>query len=261
MHRTLPFLLIALSSAIFSCSKKKNDAKPAPNAYALVNNNLYAFNINSPTTGTTLTIAGLQAGETLVGLDVRPANGELYGVGSTSRLYKINAGTGIAEAVSTAPFATPLNGTAFGVDFNPAVDRLRIVSNTGQNMRINPDNGTMAALDLPITPPTAAVSGAAYSNNTAGTTITTLYDIDPVTDKLYKQDPANNGMLTVIGGGLGVNADAGSDFDISGADKAYALLSVGGVTKLYSIHLGNGTATLVKDFPAAARGLALALNL
>ena len=38
-----------------------------------------------------------------------------------------------------------LAGTAFGVDFNPRADLLRIVSNTGQNLRVNLQAGRIIA--------------------------------------------------------------------------------------------------------------------
>src|SRR3954467_10960568 len=63
---------------------------------------------------TSVPVTGLQGGETLVDIDVRPANQVLYGIGSASRVYTINPLTGAATAVGVAgQFA--LNGTAFGV--------------------------------------------------------------------------------------------------------------------------------------------------
>ncbi|HEY0713382.1 MAG TPA: DUF4394 domain-containing protein, partial [Polyangia bacterium] len=84
-------------------------------------------------------ITGLATGETLVGITVRPANGKLYGLGSTSRLYELNRMTGAAVAIGAGPFTPVLEGTQFGFDFNPTVDRIRVTSNTGQNLRLHPD--------------------------------------------------------------------------------------------------------------------------
>ena len=86
----------------------------------------------------TAQVTGLQPGETLLGIDVRPANGQVYGVGITSRLYRINAITGAAIAVGP-PFSTALSGTSFGVDFDPTTDRLRIVSDAEQNLSVDAD--------------------------------------------------------------------------------------------------------------------------
>ena len=39
-------------------------------------------------------VTGLQPDESLLGIDMRPATGELYGLGSSSRLYRIDPFTG-----------------------------------------------------------------------------------------------------------------------------------------------------------------------
>lgn len=260
LQTILVFSVVSVFFASISCSKDKK--KDTHNAYAIgSSNNLLSFHLSNPSVTTSKTITGLQPGEAIVGIDFRPANQQLYALGSTSRLYTINTSTGQASAVSAAPFTTPLSGTAFGFDFNPSVDRIRIVSNTGQNMRVHPETGAVILGDVAITPPVVAVSAVAYNNNTAGAASTILFDIDPATDKLYKQDPANQGFVTAIGP-LGIDVDGNNGFDISGTDnKAYALLATGVVTKLYSINLTTGAATAVGDFPSAVKGLALALNL
>ena len=95
--------------------------------------NLVKFDSATPgTISSSVAITGLQAGESILGFDYRPATGGLYAIGSTSRLYLINATTVAATQVGSAGAFT-LNGTSFGVDFNPTVDRIRITSNTGQN--------------------------------------------------------------------------------------------------------------------------------
>jgi Domain of unknown function (DUF4394) len=80
---------------------------------------------DSATPGTiiaSVSVTGLQGGENLLAIDFRPANGVLYGLGSTSRLYTINPTTGAASQVGVAGAIT-LSGTAFGFDFNPIADR------------------------------------------------------------------------------------------------------------------------------------------
>lgn len=70
----------------------------------------------------------------MVGIDYRPKTGDLYGVGSNSAVYRINPQTGIAIAENVdamgnpVPFTPGLNGSNFGIDFNPAPDAVRIVS-------------------------------------------------------------------------------------------------------------------------------------
>ncbi|MBC7913467.1 MAG: DUF4394 domain-containing protein [Pyrinomonadaceae bacterium] len=204
-------------------------------------NNLLIFN-PSQTDLVTKPITGLQASETILGIDFRPVNGQLYALGSTSSLYTINLSSGVAVQVGT-PLLTLLSGSSFGFDFNPVVDRIRVVSNTGQNLRLDPNTGAIAAVDGPLNPGTPSVSAAAYANNFAGTTATTLFDIDFINDKLYKQDPPNTGGLVEIGT-LGINVEAANGFDIGGTSgTAYAILSVGSSSKLYSVNLTTGAAT------------------
>ncbi len=233
----------------------------APVAYAIDNaNNLQIFNLTTPGTPINKAVTGLQAGENILGIDMRPLTGQLYALGSTSRLYTINMSSGAATAVSAAPFATPLIGTSFGFDFNPTVDRVRVVSNTGQNLRLNPIDGTIAATDLPLNPGVPMVSAAAYTNNFPGTTTTVLFDIDPSTDKLYMQVPPNNGTLVEVGS-LGIDVTTDNGFDIGGtSNKAYALVTVGGATKIYTINLATGAATEAATFPNTARGFTVGLG-
>jgi len=213
-----------------------------PVAYALsATNDLVIFNPMNPAQ-VSKPITGLATAETLLGLDFRPVNGQLYALGSSSRIYTINIGTGAATAVSATPFGL-LAGTEFGFDFNPQVDRIRIVSNTRQNLRVHPETGALVMADVALTLPSASVTAAAYTNNFAGTTSTVLYDIDTQNNTLYKQDPPNDGGLAAIGP-LGVTATASNGFDIgSTSGIAYALLTVGGVTKVYTINLSTGVAT------------------
>ena len=203
-------------------------------------NALISFSSGAPGVASApVAVTGLQVGETLVGLDVRPATGALYGLGSSGRLYMVDRVTGLATAVA-APFGG-LSGTAFGFDFNPAVDRLRIVSNTGQNLRVHPDTGLLVATDGALTP-SGSVSAVAYTNNRAGATTTTLYDIDTATDQLLIQNPPNAGVLTPVGP-LGVDASDVNGFEISAVDgTAFAALTVGGASQLYTISLSTGAA-------------------
>jgi hypothetical protein len=230
-----------------------------PVAYAVNDNNEFLiFNPENTSTVTSKPITGLAAGEKMLGIDFRPLNGQIFGVGSTSRLYTINASSGAATPIGS-PFTIALSGTHFGVDFNPLVDRIRIVSNTGQNLRVNPADGAVI-VDLPLNPGSPMISGAAYANNFAGTTSTILYDIDVNTDKLYVQNPPNAGTLVEIGP-LGVNATAGAGFDIGGRSGIpYAVLSSGGSTSLYTINKATGAATLKGPFSSTVNGFTVGLG-
>lgn len=231
-----------------------------PVAYAIDNsNNLQIFNPSNPVP-VSKTVAGLQSGESILGIDFRPANGQLYALGSSSRIYTINLGTGAATAVGASPFSTLLSGTDFGFDFNPTVDRIRVVSNTGQNLRLNPNDGTIAAADLTLNPGSPMISAAAYTNNFAGATSTTLFVIDHNTDKLYQQNPPNNGTL-VETGSLGINITNTNGFDIgSMSQKAYLIASVGLSTRIYSINTMTGAATSVSDYPNSVKAFTLGLG-
>jgi hypothetical protein len=239
-------------------------------------NKLVSFNRDTPNTvRTTATISGLQGGENLLGIDYRPADGKLYGVGSTGRLYTIDTESGVATlkstlaadaADTTAPF-TALAGTDFGVDFNPVADRLRIVSNTGQSLRINVDTGattTDGAINGGVNNGGAAttqVTASAYTNSFAGSGTTTLYALDTVTDTLYIQNPPNNGTLATPVP-LGIDAGSANGFDIDArTNMGYVIATVGGARNLYSINLAatSNAATLVGALAGAEdlRGIAL----
>lgn len=148
----------------------------------------------------TSVITGLQPGEKILGIDFRPATGQLYGLGSTSRLYVINPETGAARAIGLGTFSPLLSGNIAGFDFNPTVDRIQVVTSAGQNLRLNPETGAVVAVDGTINgQPGAMLAGAAYANNVAGATTTTLYDIDLTLQKLFKQIPPNEGTLVEVG--------------------------------------------------------------
>jgi hypothetical protein len=232
------------------------DNEPGAGYGLTTGNEIVTFSVNTPgATGTPVSVTGLQAGEDLVGIDVRPANGELYAVGSTSRLYVVNPGTGVATQRGE-PLTTALSGTSFGVDFNPSVDRLRIVSNTGQNLRVNPDTGA-TTVDGPLAydaadagaGTTPVVTGAAYTNNTAAATPTVLIDIDAGRDVLVRQSPPNDGKLVTIGAlGVALSDTSTVGIDISSqGGAAFAALTPTGTTGvgLYRIDTATGAARLL----------------
>lgn len=240
---------------------------------------LVTYAVNTPVstpTGPARAIAGLSGGDTaLVGIDYRPANGALYGLGNNGGVYTVDAATGIATLVSRLYFDITLDGVtqridvvpvgnAFGVDFNPLPDRLRVVSNTGQNLRINVDTGlTILDRDLEDLAQSKVngIVAAAYTNSDAvATTGTMLFTIDSSADMLNLQNPPNAGTQVPIGA-LGVDAVGDAGFDIQsslGADGAaisntgYATLATpdGGV--LYTVDVLTGAATRVSKLAAGA---------
>jgi hypothetical protein len=195
-------------------------------------------------------ITGLPEGEALLGLDYRPTTGGLYALGSTSRLYLINTETGAATAIGSAGAFT-LTGTRFGFDFNPTVDRIRVTSDADQNIRLHPDTGALFATDATLQygdmdmnfEQNPNVVGSAYTNSFTGSGSTILYDIDSGRDVLAIQNPPNAGTLNTVGS-LGVDASDNVGFDISGiTGTAFASLTVGATTNLYTINLLSGAAT------------------
>ena len=216
-------------------------------------NRLYTFDSASPEQWTrTKPLSGLAAGERVVGLDVRPAGRQLIALTNRNRLYGVQRTRAIATPIGSGPFMPALAGNAFGFDFNPTVDRIRVVSGSGQNLRLHPDTGAVAFTDGTLkykdgdpnagSPPLAL--GAAYTNSTAGATMTTLYVIDTRRDVLAIQAPPNDGVLSTVGA-LGVNVAGPLGFDISARDgKSYLLAKRPGTdrSRLFTINLAKGTA-------------------
>jgi hypothetical protein len=214
-------------------------------------------------------ILGLQAGESILGIDFRISKDTLYALGSSGRLYTLNEDSGQLTQVGSGTLAVKLDGAMFGFDFNPTVDRIRVISNTSQNLRLHPDTGAVVdsnpnaegvQIDGPLTYAANDVNfgkkpmivGAAYSYNKADPKITTNYALDAATGALVTQGsregttPAvspNTGQLFTVGK-LGVNFDD-SAFDIQAlSDVAFAALSgkeLKGV-RWYSLDVKTGAA-------------------
>jgi hypothetical protein len=199
-------------------------------------------------------IGGLKERVEFSDIDFRPATGELYGLSDTANsVYKINLSTGMASRVGPGMFSPALQGKNFGMDFNPVVDRIRIVSDLDQNLRVHPDTGVVVFEDLSLKYAGADsnsgknpnVVSAAYNNNFNGTTSTTLFDIDSQLNTLATQVPPNDGVLNTVGP-LGVNVNQLTGFDITADNIASASFDIGATgTQLYTINLNTGAATLV----------------
>jgi hypothetical protein len=190
----------------------------------------------------------------LLGIDVRPADGQLYGLVADGTIVTI-AGNGKAAFKSTLNPPLPLNPRA-SVDFNPNADRLRIIFSDGQNLRANVDTGELLT-DTPLnyapnpfvpaaTPPTVPqVIAAAYSNSAPGTAPATkgtlLFDIDDLSDALFAQVPANAGTLNAVGARLGISpGQVGFDIATDRRGRNTALLISG--LKLHRVDLIGGAA-------------------
>jgi hypothetical protein len=203
----------------------------------------------------------------LIGIDFRVQDGLLYGVGNGGGVYTIDTQTAQASYVNS--LSEQLRGRYFGVDFNPAANRLRIISNTGQNLRHDVSGATTpptvvdGTLNFPPVPPATTpttalgVTGAAYTNNDLEPTPptvtgTTLFNIDTTNDQIVLQSPANSGILAPTGK-LGVDTGKQVGFDIYSdlvngltvGNRAFAALVVNGVDGFYQIDLLTGKATLI----------------
>ena len=184
----------------------------------------------------------------LLGIDVRPADGILYGVVSDGAVVTIDPQTGAATAKSKLDAMLPA-GVAATVDFNPAADRLRIIGQDGTNLRANVDDGKVTrdgslkfAESDAMKGQTPKVVAGAYTNSVKGSKETTLFDID-ATGAVLRQAPSNDGVLNTVGQ-TGMASDTVA-FDIlsdgEGGNAAWAM--TGGT--LYRIDLGSGKATEV----------------
>lgn len=224
----------------------------------------------------------------LVGIDYRVQDGLLYGVGNNGGVYRINTATAQLTLVNTLTVA--LSGTQFGVDFNPAADRLRIVSDTGQNLRhnVNPggvtlndgalNTGVLAAGGSPA-PLVAGVLAAAYTNNDDSAAVpaaldtgTTMFVVNGNTDQVMLQSPPNAGVV-VATGKLGIDTTGPVGFDIysdprqgvTKQNRALVSATVAGATDarvgLYGVDLLTGKATLGGRFATGVAVVDIAIPL
>lgn len=244
---------------------------PSPDAVGLAGaKTLVAVDLDRPGSARSLgAVTGLTQDTRLVGIDHRPADGRLYAVGDRGGVYTVTVPerrllfTKAPKATLVNRLTVALDGKHFGVDFNPAADRLRVISDTGQNLRhdVNPGGTTIADTPLNVTGatgPSTGVTAAAYTNpDTDAATATTLFDIDTKADQVVVQSPANAGSLAPTGS-LGVDATRGG-MDIDRKNRAYAALEVDGKAGLYRVDLLTGKATREGWFPRGTQVLDLAV--
>jgi hypothetical protein len=245
--------------------------------YDLSQYRLVTFQVTAPGTfTTTATITGLTTGQSLVGIDSRPATGQIFALGynatattSNAQLYTLSTAGVLMPVGSALTLALGSDATRVGFDFNPTVDRIRVVGSNGGNFRLNPNNGAIAATDGTLayattdanTGQTPGVGSSAYTNSYIGSTATTLYNLDETAGRLVRQDPPNNGTLNTVGT-LGVTTATtatdirGSDLDIyfnptTGQNVAYLAVTTLTPTalsvsnQLYTLNLTTGATTAV----------------
>jgi len=223
--------------------------------YSLADNGNSLIRFDSLTPGAVTVVGAISgAAGSLSGLDFRPADGLLYGYQQgSSGIYQVNNFTGATTLVSTSSVTT--SGQS-GIDFNPVVDRLRVVSTNDNNLRITVASG---ATDVDGTlayavgdanfgaNPNIVDAANTFSDRNAATS-TTLYYIDSSRGTLVTTGNPNGGVLNTVGA-LGFNTYNSTGFDIftdlNGINTAFASLQVRGVSGLYAINLGTGAATLI----------------
>ena len=276
MRRTrLTSAAVALIGSMVVCAGTPALASAAETVYGLTSgDSLVAFNSDAPSATTapvaiTSAATGLQLAVDVVAIDVRPATGQLYalakgaGVTANGFIYRIDPVSAAATLITSTPF--DLDGTNFGLDFNPTSDRLRVVSETSlQNLRVNPNTGNLVQADGILTyapgDPGAsgfapAVSGIAYTSNVPAAATTELLGIDRANNALALQSPPNNGTLTtrhaLTGVVAGLSPSVGFDISASGLALATATPTGGSTRSLYSVNVSSAAMTRIGDFPAS----------
>ena len=230
---------------------------------------LVSFPSNNPGAATVVgTFGGADA--FLDAIDFRPATGQLYGYrDATHTLYTVNLNT---AALTTAVVGNVNTNTfELGMDFNPSIDRLRVVTDSGQNLVYNPNGGSVTnATALSYAPgdinagKVPVIIDNAYAGNVANSGFAaTQYAIDIDANTLVTL--ANNtGVLTTVGS-LGVAANTYTGFDIftapDGTNTAYALFNGDTNPGLYSINLATGAATFRGGVGGTASSLGLLYSL
>jgi hypothetical protein len=178
---------------------------------------------------------------------------QLYALGTLNRLHKLNPDTGRWEPFGGSGLM--LEGTNFGLAFDPTNNVLRVVSTGGQNLRVNPNTGSIIAVDGPFTYAAGDPSfgtepnlmSAAYGSTAQSGT--SLFGIDSRLDVLTFEDPPHSGRLHTVGA-LGIDVGEVGGFSVSphtGVAYAALLPSNSSNSFLYTIDLATGAATEVGE--------------
>ena len=266
---TLAALVAASAAVVVGASGPASAATPRLQAFGITTGFspqlMVAFKTDTPSVSDWVQVVpGLPSGNFLIGIDFRVQDGKLYGVDNAGNIYTIPASATSAPTTLTkvSQLAVTLSGSSFGVDFNPAADRLRVISDTGQNLRHNLNDHTTIMdnnLNQGTVTPARGVAGAAYTNNDLNAaTATTLFDIDTNNDTVVIQSPPNNGSLVATGSlGFDVGLNAGFDMfstlyggkTVSNTAFASLTMASGGNPYLYMIDPLTANATIAASDP------------
>ena len=174
-------------------------------------------------------ISGLFPDETVLGIDVRPALGELWALTSLERLVKIDVETGQTQQQGASDSLLAAN-LDVGFDFHPASDTLRLVDSDDQIVDVDPLTFVPSSA-ASVDPPSANVAATAYTLDG------TLFGVDTFDDNLVQI--TSTGELTTVGP-LDFDVEGGG-FDVVGAlDTAFAALHSTAASSLYSVNLDSG---------------------
>ena len=213
-------------------------------------NHLVLFGSGNPETlARQVAITGMPAGAAMLGIDFRPADGKLYGIGSDSRMYTVDTLTGASKAVGGA-FTPPVSGEHFGLTFSGDELRLQSVESNG-NRGYDPATGATTSSDAGLAyaagdpsegaNPAIAATGALPSGE--------VYGVDATANALVRMDPATGTLTTVGGFGFNVYLCSGMDIDTDGT--AYAAMSTDTGSELYTVDLDTGAAHLLGQIGGA----------
>lgn len=223
------------------------------------------FETSNPASISYTNLTGLMAGESFLGIDLRPSNNTLYGVTTLNNLYTVDAFTGVASLVAALSSAVALGG--IGIDFNPVADRgtgasLRVVNTAGGNFAINVNTGVVTV----ATPVSTGFFAVAYSNSdptnpTVAPTDTQLYYLSSSNDTLSVATSSFNSPTITLVGALGFDVLSAGGFELFSNGNAYAAVNADdGLLKsrLFSINLATGAADELGQFLGTAHSLAAA---
>jgi hypothetical protein len=212
-----------------------------------LDNRLLLFGTGSPDTlGRLTTITGVTAGHRIVSIDFRPADGKLYGIGTDSRVYTIDTLTAAATPVGS-PFSPAITGAHFGIGFDPINDQLRLHGvESNQNLRIDPASGQITGADAelafaandPWAGENPGLAGAAYAPGGV------LYAIEANKEILVTLPDPNAGQIVTVGA-LGASTSLCAALDIAADGMAYAVLTHPDGSKLFTVDLATGAASLI----------------
>ena len=258
-------LLSAISAGLAACGSSTTTFTvpvSAPNAYLLTSNDQivgvdldsmeFARSVRSiprATTASTTTpnTLALEPGEVIQDIDYRNSEGVLYALTTLSGkgyIIRIDPSSGVILRVSTlvtegttTQIALSDTGTSYTIDFNPVVDRLRVIGSNGSNLRVDVSTGdTLTDTNIQSG---NTITGAAYEDSfsSAGRG-TQLFTLDSSMDRVNLQSPPNDGTQSNLKSLLGstTNVESINGYDINPSNNTgLALLTPDGRQPGYTL--------------------------